>query len=601
MTKENGSHEKARKRESHPAMFSRSDFELLRENVARLAQFLSRPESLQEAIRNKYATSGVLPEDWQTLLELLPKSGPLLQVTGEQGKWLMDIHSMAPPPSPAEPAPPANEPAAPTSPEQKPPAETAPVEQKEVIEQKEAVEQKEVIEQKEAVEQKAPIETPVFEVQTAFAPLKQIQLQPPNPPIDATAPRPWTDAQAQAPVDAIGKLQEIIRTVQAVDQEIRNSTEERLNLDRIASELRILDISPPFEAFQSAARTLTESLRMPSQNVPPDCVSILTQYDANLRRGWGALLNAFRLAAFLNTASGRVLNPRSQNAALRFLSSELEFASLSTNQITEVLLDELRPHDPAKPPEMPPMPAPPQDDLGPVSLQKAWMEGAQLGYTERIDDSLDGLKRLYERRAHDLILHMRSGNRLPAVDRTELLLVYKGSLTHFSGDPNTIPLGDYARALAGANAALAEGFIMAALLKLGFVHYVRNALMKADVQNSITPGLWEDLREQSELLKDRSNRALIITGDPLPWPPSTRWAVVQLSPDLALKLETPRATVCVTGRDVDGETTIRLRKAIPGVKFGTLDEEAGNVDEAIRRALGEPSPKSGPSGPANMA
>jgi hypothetical protein len=48
------------------------DLRLLRDSISRLAQLLARPESLHQLIRDKYGANGMLPESWQTLLELLP-------------------------------------------------------------------------------------------------------------------------------------------------------------------------------------------------------------------------------------------------------------------------------------------------------------------------------------------------------------------------------------------------------------------------------------------------------------------------------------------------------------------------------------------------
>jgi hypothetical protein len=218
-------------------------------------------------------------------------------------------------------------------------------------------------------------------------------------------------------------------------------------------------------------------------------------------------------------------------------------------------------------------------------LGRTWVDAQQVAKRlMSLDKSM--VSACYRNRAHNLILHMRSGNRLPPMDLVELRLLYSDKVTRFSGDPNTISLGDYARALRGADAAGAEGFIMTAFLKLGFVSYVQKTLNESDVRAQIDPELWQDIVEQAGSFNEPSQKALIVSGELLKWVPSTEWAVVQLDPELVFRLETPRVTVCMTGRDVDAETTIRIRKLmLPGVKVVPLEDEAGDVESAIRRAL----------------
>jgi hypothetical protein len=573
---------------ARPTVATAADLSLLQGYVARLAQFLARPESLQQAIRDRYTVAGALPEEWQTLLELMPKTGPVLQVSGEKGKWLVGIHSAAP----SAPQAGARSESEPVSIQVAPTEQSVPVEEKAPVEQLEPIERNEevLLEAAEVVDDRIELTPPVPEPapDSVAAPAEE------RGRVEETGAQPVirTDAAsgdpAPAPTQARVSL-ESIRTVEAIDQEIRVMTEERLNLDRMASELRILEISPPFEAFESSAKRVADALRRtPPETSDPIRMQIIELYQDNLQRGWGVMLKSCLLAALLASSDGREMGPRSLTATLRFLSLELEFASLSTEQINS-LLDNLAAGAGFLPGR--------ESDLAsafnglsavlidPMMLGKAVAVAPQLAGRLMSLEDRSMVSACYRNRAHNLILHMRSGNRLPPMDLVELRLLYADRVTRFSGDPNTISLGDYARALRSADAAGAEDFIMTVFLKLGFVSYVRKTLKEPDVRAQIDPALWQDIVEQADFSKERLQNALIVSGEPLKWVPSTEWAVVQLDPELVFRIETPRVTVCMTGRDVDGETTIRLRKLLPGVRVVPLEDEAGDFESAIRRGL----------------
>jgi hypothetical protein len=573
-----------------PTPVPQSDLRLLQKNLGRLAQFMASPDLLYQAIREKYGAGGTLPEQWQTLLELLPKSGPLLEVSGESGKWLVDIHSAAPPVVQA-----AAPPVAPPQGESQA-LSAAPAEPKEVGLDEEAKAAADPLEGVPYI----PVYIP--EPPRMVAPAAQKSVTDGIPAASTAAAPAFAPNQNESILDSI-------RNIQAVDQEIRNMTEERLNLERMASELRVIDISPPFEAFRSNAQFVTDALRQ-FPNSPPDParVLILNQYQDNLTRGTGALLKAFFLAALGASSDGRIMNARGLTSTLRFLSTELEFASQSTDQINKMLDDlalSASPLEGAQASLLEQFRSLSGVSLEPQALRNAVSSGQQLGsLLPSLGDP--GIVRFtYSKRARDLILHLRSGGRLQPLDQTDLRLLYAGKITRFSGDPNMLSLGDYARALSGADAVGAEGFIMTVFLKLGFVGYVQKTLKETDIRAQIDPELWQDLVEQAGLAKEPTGgRVLIVTGRRLEWIPSTQWAVVQLDPDLVKRLETPQVNLCMTGRDVDGEATIGIRRLVPGAKVAPLEEDATTVDEAIRRALSAPTsapPSSSKSSPGSSS
>lgn len=553
---------------------------MLQRSIGRLAQFMANPDSLYRAIRERYGAGGALPEQWQTLLESLPKSGPLLQFDGEKGKWLVDIFSSSPAVASAV----GSETA--VAPPSVPVVPTQAAEPEPVVEVEGANPPIEANEgQPDAAEDGATAEDYSMALQKAVKPMKPITFVSPEESV----------GQLQAAI-----LRESIGTIQAIDREIRDMTEERLNLDRLATELRIIDISPPFEAFVLSARSVAEVLRHGQMSALDSAsVSVIHGYRENLRQASGPVLKTFFLAALLASSEGKLWDPRRLSAALRFLSTELEFSTHSTEQLDELLSNllieafALRERGTSLVNEFP--------FLAEVTVsQEALKEAADQApqFASRLtsieDPSL--LRWCYGSRARKLIRHLRSGDRLPSMSFLELRLLYEGKVTRFSGDPNAITLGDYARALRAANAAGAEDFIMTVFLKLGFVSYVRKTITAPDVKKKIDPDLWQDIQEQAELqdAKPGVHRVLIVTGEPLKWVPSTQWAVVQLDPELVQKLETPQVSTCLTGKDVDGETTIRIRRLLPGVRVTALEEDAGSVDEAIRRSLSSSSRPSNP-------
>lgn len=575
-----------------------ADLRLLQASIGRLAQFMANPDSLYRAIRDKYGAGGTLPEQWQTLLELLPKSGPLMQSSGEKGKWLVDIFSSSPmvvasapaaaaPPPPVAPAPPPPH-----------PAEESPDEVEEPFLMSE-------------LEESAPeaASMPNWGPVPSASPSPLLDLGPTASPSPEdysmelkSSVKPMKPIKFVTPEQAAARLntavlQEAIRTVQAIDAQLRQMTEERLNLDRMATELRVIDISPPFDAFVSSARAVTESQREGNNGVVDSAsASVIHQYQENLRRASGSLLKSVFMAALLASSPGNVLNPRSLTGTLRFLSAELEFATLSAEQMDGLLSDLLIEAFQLGTPGIPltaEFPFLADVSPSPEALREAANQAPRSASRLISIEDPSLVRRCYTNRTHNLILHLRSGKRLPPMSFFELRLLYAGKVTRFSGDPSAMPLGDYAYALRAAHAAGAEEFIMAVFLKLGFAGYVQKTLKETDVRAQIDPDLWQDLVEQADLTKDTPVRVLIVTVLPFPWPPSTTTAVVQLDPEMVQKLEIPRVTVCLTGKDVDGETTIKIRKLLPGIRVVPL-EDATNVDEAIRRSLASP-PKKGAS------
>jgi len=610
---------------------SADDLRLLQGYVTRLAHFLASPESLQQEIRDRYSEAGTLPKQWQTVLELMPK-GPMLKVAGESGEWLVGYHSAAPwaPHVEARPedetkqaeAIPAIGPTVPSSSQigasegsENRPAESVLAEatSAEITSVDRSQEKTQEALSKD-LEPTALVEAIQSGVAESVIDQSEVQRETPaaaGKPVESSIQgEPETkrvtrgDAPKRRPSAESTHIRlalEAVRTIEAIDQKIRALTEERVNLDRMALELRLLDISPPFEAFQSSARSLQDRERKNMPGIPdPIHLQIVGQYQDNLRRGWSGMLKTLYLAALLAFDPDEASNSRALTSTLRFLSSELDFASLSTEQINSLLNDL----------------AARARSLGVAESSMNVMFynlSAMTMSAENIDKALANAKFLakgltnlkytfrvmecYQNRARNLILHMRSGNRLPPMDLIELRLLYVGAVTRFTGDPNKLSLSDYANALRAASTVDAKGFMMTVFLKLGFVRYVREALLDANVRNMIHPDLLQDIEEQAELSKEPPQRVLIVTREPLNRYPIPDLAVVSLDPQMVLNGMAPPVDVCMTGSDIDGNTTISLRSFLRGTKVIPLEVDTGRtLTGAVQRALAnQPDPKSPPT------
>lgn len=570
-----------------PSVVREADLSLLQGYVSKLAQLLAAPESLQQAIREKYTVAGALPKEWQTLLELMPKTGPVLEVSGARGKWLVGLHSTAPSKMGT-----GASPAAAGAPTQSAPTHKAPSSEEPSAKTVEPTVDEPAI---QLDRYHAPVDPSELESLVAFASTGS-DSERSGAQQGSSAERASNGETDRKPTLA-DALMESIGTVESIDQEIRDLTEERLNLSRMALELRILDISPPFEAFQTQAISLSDTFkRAPSADVDVAPVQIVSQYYKNLTVGWPVILKSFFVASLLASSDGKAMSSRSLTDALRLLSSELNFASLPAEQIDRLLdrwaiqaghlgnTESLIPRNFEDFPNLP---------LGGI-LSKT-IEDARIlaqGLTYLMDQSY--VTTCYTNRAHNLILHLRSGNRLPPVDLIELRLLFSGRVTRFSGDPNLLSLGDYARALRAASDVGAEAFTLTIFLKLGFVSYVSKWFNLPNTPPQLDP-LWQDIAEQASSSKEPSLHALIVSREPLRWVPSNQCAVVELDPELLSRIQIPEASICMTGSDIDGSTTIEIRKMLPYTKVVPLELDSGTEGKPIPCTIFTRSPDKGTS------
>ncbi|HEX4748379.1 MAG TPA: hypothetical protein VH302_02455 [Bryobacteraceae bacterium] len=362
------------------------------------------------------------------------------------------------------------------------------------------------------------------------------------------APRPEQAEAAQKEVQQqpqsapalpdINELSDRIRTIQAVDAEIRQATEERLNLSRVATELRLMDLSPPYEAFADSAASVM-SYRGAAPHTQADSpsfsgdVAIVEQYAANFQRASPAIQKAVFLAALLACRDPKGYSPRSFSRALHLLAEELEFSSATPEKIEERLdevaleirdaLDRLA--------EFVEYANLPKKPLGPARLVSI------IGNARMMDKELPELApelqdAYYFERATALVLHLRSGLPLRIVNLTELRLRFIEAVPEFHGNPDELPLHVYGRALASAMYYGSFGFSLALLLKLGFSEYVRAKLAQrapgfAERLPDQDVRLYEDLYEEAAKSGTRPKQVLVVAHEPFPqWRPSRRYAAL---------------------------------------------------------------------------
>jgi hypothetical protein len=506
------------------------DLRLLRSSISRLAQLMAQPESLHQLIRDKYAAGGILPESWQTLLELLPTSGPLLSVSGDQAEWLVDINSAA----------------------------TSPLDGQQP---------------QEAAGDHGPVAEKGPRTVEATA-------------VEETPPEPKT------PYD-FKLVRDTVRRIEAINDEIREMTEERLNLERIASDLRIIAISPPYEAFRKSAAYVMAVGEAPTQkdSDPAGDLAMIDQYSRNLTRGSGAIQKVFLLAVLLAADDRKGYSPRTLSRALQHLASDCGFAAASTEQVEQLvegvvagLREPLSARVSAIQTEFRNLSKQP---LRPGTLISILLKGRELSKDLLDISDPSWVLSYYRERAHALILHLRTDHPLSPPSFDGLRLCFADRAPAFYGDPNDFSLSKYLSVFARAFEAEAAEFICALFLKFGFADFVREKIKEEEAANQFDKELWEDLYEQAALHKERTEQVLIVSRAPLAWTLSRKYATLFLNPELAGDFDLPHLTVFLSDQDPTTMGSIQQRIKFKGaaprpIKF---DPTAANLDEAVEQAL----------------
>jgi hypothetical protein len=442
---------------------SEVDFESLYSAVEQMANLLSDPSNLKNSIREKVEKKA-LPAEWNDIVEILPNA-PLLQRVGEEWHWLFDIN--------------AN-----------------------------------------------PLQIPeAIAARTAKAAAAGMQPAPPQ--------------QGQ-----VAYVEDQIREVNEVNAAIRSFTEERLTLEELGTELRLLPISPTYNSFQLCASSYhahagAGPMEQTYTSLTSD-KSLIEEYTTRVRESIKAIKRTIFLAEFLGyeklvftappTQLSKSPTSRLRAEMMRLLATDLEFMRFSAPQIASMLAEfknEFESNEQAISNEF-------QKIEPDVSLLDAnWISQIQsrmnelyvptgLAAPSRFDQNW--LDLYFLNRAKALILHLRNKQNLKRLSLRDLRVLVSCILPSpgqpkeapaIYGDPDNIPLLDYADALSATRMYPTETalfFALTLLVKLGFGKQIESFVFEA--AGALGEESASDLLDAARANRHAGERVYLVLGGP---------------------------------------------------------------------------------------
>lgn len=451
---------------------------------------------------------------------------------------------------------------------------------------------------------------------------------PQPPPVRATV------AVAQ-PVVVSGSLgttvqdaREAIRRIREIDSDVLQYTEQRLGLDQLAIELRLLEVSPDFATFEHAAGSYLANVGAGPEEAQYASLAtdrlVLQQYYDLLNRCWLNVKWTFFIAAAIGIESNQAAtDTRMRTRAIRLVARNLDFALLTTDELQVVLSGFTRDLEDVDPQAEHYRKV--YGELMAYPLDGRWFEAMALRMQiepalwdpANINTAVPGY---FKSRFKALILHLRNGKPLQRVTLTDLCTLLHTPVPEFHGDPNAMTLPAYAETLLQANWAPLPslGFTCACAIKLGFGQQVRNMNLSGVVpqQEDVM-----DLQEAAERVIRSGERVLLILGkrpaEPAAgsslaqtWTISQRHAVFpvyaeysfhpelsKLDFSLVLFEETPEQTISAwrqMGIIREGAKQAEIAQSGAG-KSGLVIVQPKDLDDAVAQALRPAAPPLAPA------
>jgi hypothetical protein len=422
----------------------------------------------------------------------------------------------------------------------------------------------------------------------------------------------------------VPEVRAVIARIRGVDSAVSEYTEQRLNLDKLAIELRLLEVSPDYSTFENSAGSYLANAGPGPDEVPYASLStdrlVLQQYYDLLNRCWLNMKWAFFIAAAIGIEENQErANTRARTYAIRLVAGDLDFSRLSTDQLQAVLGEfenDLAEVDPTAEHLRKA-----HDELIAYPLVGEWFEVMSL--RTEIEPPLwtpadfsPRISAYFRSRFKALILHIRNGKPLRRLTLMELSTRLKTAAPPFHGDPNTMTLATYADVLSVPGMFPGLEFVYACAIKLGFGLEIGNMNLVPVFQQEDA----FDLMEAAQLVIRGGERVLLILGNrPVPgktepllaqfWTISQRHAVFpaysefswlpdlnKLNFSLVLFEDTSPVTIeawrklGIIGSDTRVVEMVKSR----GNKTGPLVVQPNDLDDAVAQAL-RPDPKASAS------
>ncbi|KAA6456021.1 ATP-binding protein [Acidobacteria bacterium AB60] len=439
------------------SLLSEVDFSGLFNSVLQAANLLSDHESFKTSIQDKVAKK-TFGSEWTAVVDMIP-AHPLLQKVGEEWHWKYDINANA-------------------------------------------------------------VEVPEPEAVVGAAPAV---LKP-----------------AAVQQDPVADTLNVIQEVEQVDAAIRFYTNDRLTLESLGSELRLLPVAPTYATFQACASQYRANagagpVEQTYASLTSD-KSMIQEYAGLVRGSLAAMKRTILLGEFLSCERHRVRTDgpdqagapgsRLRSDMLRFVARNLDFARLRTPQIDAMLVEFDREFE--------------KDESlvaaafrlvhdRPAPLDRAWIQQFPLGINHAYQKVLplilreagdeDWVNAYFRGRANAMILHLRNRQPLRRLSLRDLRVLVTARLPSgfdvpaIHGDPESMPLLDYAEALSAARLYPTDAaftLTAALLIKLGFGPQIEPLLF----QNS-TALRNEDVSDLFEAARGRfvpGQRVMVVLG-----------------------------------------------------------------------------------------
>jgi hypothetical protein len=308
-------------------------------------------------------------------------------------------------------------------------------------------------------------------------------LQVPEPQKEVGAPPAMQPVKFEP--GQVAYIEDKIRMVDGVNEAVQFYTESRLNLETLGAELRLLAISPDYSTFSLSVSNYRASagpgpLELTYSSLPSD-KSVIEEYSHNLGNAIKAIKRFLFLGELLVYWKTPTPFSRLRTDTLRLLAGDLDFDKHSTSQIDALLAEFSSDFEPY---EQQNKALFDQIATENAPLNTPWVQSMQQRLNEifvptpipnpppgSANPMSDPIGVYFQNRSRALILHARNKKPLIRLTLIELKARVGSNMPPFHGDPDTIPLFDYANALNATklyptpNSAV---FAILLLAKLGF-------------------------------------------------------------------------------------------------------------------------------------
>jgi len=320
----------------------------------------------------------------------------------------------------------------------------------------------------------------------------------------------------------VAYVEKQIKLVEELEKAIRAYTEQRIGLESLGSELRLLAISPTFGSFANSASNYRANAGLGPSELPYPSLttdqSMIREYCENVRRSLRAIKRAVFLAELLATGKEDLPSAWTRTKMLRLLATDLDFQRMSSVQIDE-LLGSFREDLEIDPADVGVRNAFAALETETTPLDEQWIRELQTEMKARAVrvlalDWSTATAEYFSRRTRALILHARNRQPLTRLSLYELRVRGFFDAPSFHGDADGIPLIDYANALAETRRSLSSSsflFALALFEKLGFGRQIEAVLTKFGNRLSSTE-MAPDLLEAARTGQRAGERVLLIIG-----------------------------------------------------------------------------------------